>query len=215
MSLESDKKMIGLVETEDIENVNLVRLGLITHNARLVDAGKERSLTQLDMVRIVGIPLYRLQSIENLRLMPIEDDMIKIACVLERPIDYLFPEPLLSAVKVGVFSCRKVEMAAPEVISLTKAQRLRLLSDGGLETVVEKIDTELLAQRMAEVLETLSPREQLVIKRRFGLDGNGARTLEDVGSELGVTRERIRQIEDKAFRKLRHPSRSRRLKDYL
>jgi len=73
----------------------------------------------------------------------------------------------------------------------------------------------LLKEQIEEVLSTLSPREQRVLKLRFGLDDGRSRTLEEVGKEFGVTRERIRQIEAKALRKLRHPSRSRRLKDYL
>ena len=66
-----------------------------------------------------------------------------------------------------------------------------------------------------EVLSTLTDREQRVLRLRFGLDDGHDRTLEEVGKEFNVTRERIRQIEAKALRKLRHPSRSRRLKDYL
>ena len=73
----------------------------------------------------------------------------------------------------------------------------------------------LLREQLLEVLETLTDREQKVIRLRFGLDDGRARTLEEVGREFHVTRERIRQIEAKALRKLRHPSRSRRLKDYL
>jgi len=69
--------------------------------------------------------------------------------------------------------------------------------------------------RIEEVLSTLNPREQRVLQLRFGLEDGRARTLEEVGREFGVTRERIRQIEAKALRKLRHPSRSKRLKDYL
>ena len=68
---------------------------------------------------------------------------------------------------------------------------------------------------MKEVLETLTEREQKVLRLRFGLDDGEAKTLEEVGKTFNVTRERIRQIEAKALRKLRHPSRSRKLKDYL
>ena len=66
-----------------------------------------------------------------------------------------------------------------------------------------------------EVLDTLTPREEKVLRLRFGLDDGKARTLEEVGREFNVTRERIRQIEAKALRKLRHPSRSKKLRDFL
>ena len=74
---------------------------------------------------------------------------------------------------------------------------------------------QLLKEQINDVLSTLSPREQRVLQLRFGLEDGRSRTLEEVGKEFSVTRERIRQIEAKALRKLRHPSRSRRLKDYL
>jgi len=73
----------------------------------------------------------------------------------------------------------------------------------------------LLKEQLMEVLDTLTPREEKVLRLRFGLDDGRARTLEEVGKEFNVTRERIRQIEAKALRKLRHPSRSKKLKDYL
>ena len=73
----------------------------------------------------------------------------------------------------------------------------------------------LLKEQLEEVLGTLTEREQKVLILRFGLEDGRSRTLEEVGKEFNVTRERIRQIEAKALRKLRHPSRSRKLKDYL
>ncbi|MBQ8696470.1 MAG: sigma-70 family RNA polymerase sigma factor, partial [Clostridia bacterium] len=72
-----------------------------------------------------------------------------------------------------------------------------------------------LREQLDEVLATLTPRENEVLKLRFGLKDGKTRTLEEVGEVFGITRERIRQIEAKALRKLRHPSRSKRLKDYL
>jgi len=79
----------------------------------------------------------------------------------------------------------------------------------------EAASFRLLKEQVSEVLETLTERERKVLQLRFGLEDGRSRTLEGVGMEFGVTRERIRQIEAKALRKLRHPSRSRRLKDFL
>ena len=70
-------------------------------------------------------------------------------------------------------------------------------------------------EQLADVLDTLTPREEKVLSLRFGLEDGRSRTLEEVGKEFNVTRERIRQIEAKALRKLRHPSRSKKLKDFL
>jgi RNA polymerase primary sigma factor len=80
---------------------------------------------------------------------------------------------------------------------------------------VDAATRQLLKEQIEDVLSTLTPREQRVLQLRFGLEDGRSRTLEEVGREFNVTRERIRQIEAKVLRKLRHPSRSRKLKDYL
>ncbi len=89
------------------------------------------------------------------------------------------------------------------------------IEDESVPGPVDAASLQLLREQMREVLDGLSERERNVIERRFGLRDGQSRTLEEVGQEFGVTRERIRQIEAKALRKLRHPQRSRKLKDYL
>ena len=87
--------------------------------------------------------------------------------------------------------------------------------DDNVPVPAEAAAATLLKEQLGEVLDTLTERERKVLRLRFGMDDGRARTLEEVGKEFDVTRERIRQIEAKALRKLRHPSRSRKLRDYL
>ena len=89
------------------------------------------------------------------------------------------------------------------------------IPDDDAPAPADAVSHTLLREQLSEVLSTLTPREEKVLVRRFGLEDGRSRTLEEVGKEFNVTRERIRQIEAKALRKLRHPSRSRKLKDYL
>ena len=89
------------------------------------------------------------------------------------------------------------------------------IEDHDARAPAEEASFTLLREQLDEVLKTLTEREQRVLRLRFGLDDGRARTLEEVGQKFGVTRERIRQIEAKTLRKLRHPSRSKKLKDYL
>ncbi|HEY5434533.1 MAG TPA: sigma-70 family RNA polymerase sigma factor, partial [Candidatus Limnocylindrales bacterium] len=89
------------------------------------------------------------------------------------------------------------------------------IEDRGALAPAEAAANQLLKEQVAAVLNSLTGRERRVLQLRFGLEDGRARTLEEVGKEFNVTRERIRQIEAKALQKLRHPSRSRKLKDYL
>ena len=96
----------------------------------------------------------------------------------------------------------------------------RLLREEGIgrfavSEPAEAASFTLLKEQLVDVLSTLTPREEKVLKLRFGIEDGRTRTLEEVGKEFNVTRERIRQIEAKALRKLRHPSRSKKLKDFL
>lgn len=91
----------------------------------------------------------------------------------------------------------------------------QFIADQNQPTLYDKVSRELLKDAIGEVLQTLSPREQKVLVMRFGLEDGKAKTLEEVGKEFKVTRERIRQIEAKAVRKLKHPTRARKLKDFI
>jgi RNA polymerase primary sigma factor len=89
------------------------------------------------------------------------------------------------------------------------------IPDEDASAPAEAASYTLLREQLSDVLHTLTPREEKVLRLRFGLEDGRPRTLEEVGREFQVTRERIRQIEAKALRKLRHPSRSKKLKDFL
>ena len=89
------------------------------------------------------------------------------------------------------------------------------IEDDHAITPSDSVSFTILKEQLLGVLDTLTPREEKVLRLRYGIDDGKPRTLEEVGKEFNVTRERIRQIEAKALRKLRHPSRSKRLKDYL
>ena len=88
------------------------------------------------------------------------------------------------------------------------------IEDQGVESPTERAETNILKEQIEQVLNTLTPREEMVLKLRYGLEDSHPRTLEEVGKEFNVTRERIRQIEAKALRKLRHPNRLKKLKDF-
>jgi RNA polymerase primary sigma factor len=89
------------------------------------------------------------------------------------------------------------------------------IEDDSVRGPADETLRQLLREQMADILDSLSPRERQVLSLRFGLGGGKSHTLEEVGQKFGLTRERVRQIEAKALRKLRHPLRSRKLKDYL
>ncbi|MDE5547440.1 MAG: sigma-70 family RNA polymerase sigma factor, partial [Clostridia bacterium] len=89
------------------------------------------------------------------------------------------------------------------------------IEDDKTQTPGDSVAGILLKEQLLSVLDTLTPREEKVLRLRYGIDDGKPRTLEEVGKEFNVTRERIRQIAAKALRKLRHPSRSRKLKDFL
>ena len=96
-----------------------------------------------------------------------------------------------------------------------QVNRLVNCETANLQKAVDAAGRQLLRRELFSVLKSLTPREERVIALRFGLEDGRARTLEELGKEFNVTRERVRQIEAKALRKLRHPSRAKRLRDYL
>lgn len=132
------------------------------------------------------------------------------------------PEEIAREMEISVERVREIQKIAQEPVSLETpigeeddSHLGDFIEDEDAPAPAEMASFVLLKEQLNDVLDTLQPRERKVLQLRFGLLDGRSRTLEEVGQEFGVTRERIRQIEAKALRKLRHPSRSRKLKDYL
>ncbi len=167
-----------------------------------------------DQARTIRIPVHMVETINKL---------IRISRQLLQELGRdPTPEEIAGEMDVPVERIREIMKIAQEPVSLETP--IGEEEDSHLGDFIEDVDAQapaeaasftLLKEQLEDVLETLTPREKKVLRLRFGLDDGRARTLEEVGHEFGVTRERIRQIEAKALRKLRHPSRSKKLKDYL
>ena len=132
------------------------------------------------------------------------------------------PEELAKELGMTVEKVREIKKIAQEPVSLETpigeeddSHLGDFIPDDEAPAPAEIASFTLLREQLLEVLDTLTPREEMVLRLRFGLDDGKTRTLEEVGKEFNVTRERIRQIEAKALRKLRHPSRSKKLRDFL
>ena len=133
-----------------------------------------------------------------------------------------YPEEIAKEMGLPVERVREIQKISQEPVSLETpigeeedSHLGDFIQDDNVPVPAEAAAFALLKEQLAEVLETLTEREKKVLRLRFGLDDGRQRTLEEVGKEFNVTRERIRQIEAKALRKLRHPSRSRKLRDFL
>ena len=132
------------------------------------------------------------------------------------------PEELAKEMNISEEKVREILKIAQEPVSLETpigeeedSHLGDFIPDDDAPAPAEAAAFTLLKEQLMDVLDTLTPREEKVLKLRFGLEDGRARTLEEVGKEFQVTRERIRQIEAKALRKLRHPSRSKKLRDFL
>ncbi|MEW6307566.1 MAG: RNA polymerase sigma factor RpoD [Bacillota bacterium] len=167
-----------------------------------------------DQARTIRIPVHMVETINKL---------IRISRQLLQELGREpLPEEIAHAMEIQVERVREILKIAQEPVSLETpigeeedSHLGDFIEDEDAPAPAEAASFMLLKEQLEEVLETLTSREEKVLRLRFGLDDGRARTLEEVGHVFGVTRERIRQIEAKALRKLRHPSRSKKLKDYL
>ncbi len=167
-----------------------------------------------DQARTIRIPVHMVETIN--KLIRVSRQLLQELGREPKP-DEIAREMDLSEEKV-----REILKIAQEPVSLETpigeeedSHLGDFIPDDDAPAPAEAAAFSLLKEQLIEVLDTLTPREQKVLRLRFGLDDGRARTLEEVGKKFDVTRERIRQIEAKALRKLRHPSRSKKLKDYL
>lgn len=167
-----------------------------------------------DQARTIRIPVHMVETINKL---------IKVSRQLLQQLGRdPQPEEIAEVMGVTVEKVREIMKIAQEPVSLETpigeeedSHLGDFIPDEDAPAPSEAAAFTMLKEQLTEVLDTLTPREEKVLRLRFGLDDGRARTLEEVGKEFEVTRERIRQIEAKALRKLRHPSRSKKLKDYL
>ena len=167
-----------------------------------------------DQARTIRIPVHMVETIN--RLVRVSRQLLQ---ELGREPS---PEEVASRVDMPVERVREIMKVSQEPVSLETpigeeedSHLGDFIQDDQVAVPADAATFTMLHEQLMEVLDTLTEREQKVLRLRFGLDDGRPRTLEDVGREFNVTRERIRQIEAKALRKLRHPSRSKKLKDYL
>ncbi len=167
-----------------------------------------------DQARTIRIPVHMVETINKL---------IRVSRQLLQELGREpSPEEIAEEMNMPVDRVREIMKISQEPVSLETpigeeedSHLGDFIQDDNVPVPADAAAFTLLKEQLVEVLGTLTEREQKVLRLRFGLDDGRARTLEEVGKEFNVTRERIRQIEAKALRKLRHPSRSRKLKDYL
>lgn len=167
-----------------------------------------------DQARTIRIPVHMVETINKL---------IRVSRQLLQELGREpSPEEIAEEMDMSVERVREILKISQEPVSLETpigeeedSHLGDFIQDDNVPVPADAAAFTLLKEQLVEVLGTLTDREQKVLRLRFGLDDGRARTLEEVGKEFNVTRERIRQIEAKALRKLRHPSRSRKLKDYL
>lgn len=167
-----------------------------------------------DQARTIRIPVHMVETINKL---------IRVSRQLLQDLGREpTPEEIAAELDMPVDRVREILKISQEPVSLETpigeeedSHLGDFIQDDNVPVPADAAAFTLLKEQLIEVLGTLTEREQKVLRLRFGLDDGRARTLEEVGKEFNVTRERIRQIEAKALRKLRHPSRSRKLKDYL
>jgi len=167
-----------------------------------------------DQARTIRIPVHMVETINKL---------IRVSRQLLQELGREpTPEEIAAVMEMPVDRVREILKISQEPVSLETpigeeedSHLGDFIQDDNVPVPADAAAFTLLKEQLSEVLGTLTEREQKVLRLRFGLDDGRARTLEEVGREFNVTRERIRQIEAKALRKLRHPSRSRKLKDYL
>jgi RNA polymerase primary sigma factor len=167
-----------------------------------------------DQARTIRIPVHMVETIN--KLVRVQRQLLQ---ELGREPS---PEEIAKEMNISEEKVREIQKIAQEPVSLETpigeeedSHLGDFIEDHDARAPAEEASFTLLREQLDEVLKTLTEREQRVLRLRFGLDDGRARTLEEVGQKFGVTRERIRQIEAKTLRKLRHPSRSKKLKDYL
>ena len=179
-------------------------------NHRFMDERRDRGLSQLQAADFIGVSAQALGGYERLRKIPNPKHAQKIADFYDKPIEYLFPEVIQLATDCGMGEVKSYLFDQRQIEGM-HTENLKYL----MESPEKMVNERELKEQIERSLDTLTPREASVINMYYGLDGEEKISLEEIADKFSLTRERVRQIKEKAIRRLRYAPRSRNLREFL
>lgn len=189
-------------------------------NWKMRERRAELNLTQADLAELSGVPINHIGRVERLQapignILTINEHLVKIAKVLDIEFEELFPKDYLEAVRKKILPRASEFLWKQEVSFEMLPENEQDLLESSIQNVESNICKCQLSESVGKALESLTNKQQTIIRLCFGFDGQGTKTLEEVASLLGITREDVRRTKDTGMRKLRHPLYRDSWRDYL